>query len=100
MSKPFLRAALASAAVAATLVAGAAPAGAHHGTSRSDRPVTYVVPGANAFPEGSAADQRTGTFWISSVATGAIYRGTVDDPTLEVFLPAGSDGRDVAIGLE
>jgi sugar lactone lactonase YvrE len=33
------------------------------------------------------------------VSDGLIYKGTLDDPTAEVFLPAGSDGRNEAIGV-
>jgi Cu-Zn family superoxide dismutase len=59
-----------------------------------------VLPGTPSSPEGIAADQRTGTFWVSSTTDGTIFRGTVKDPTAEVFLPGGTDGRTTAIGLE
>ena len=90
--------ALIGAALAATtLVSGAAPAAAAHS---HERPDVYVLPGEAVFPEGIAADQRTGTFWVSSTTDGTIFRGTVKDRTLDVFLPAGTDGRTTAIGLE
>jgi Cu-Zn family superoxide dismutase len=59
-----------------------------------------VVPGEQTYPEGSAADERTGTFWISSLNTGAIYRGHAKDPQLRPFLAAGEDGRTNALGME
>jgi len=77
-----------------SVVVGAAPAAASH------RPDRYVLPGAAVFPEGIAADQRTGTFWVSSTTDGTIFRGTVHDPTAEVFLPGGTAGRTTVIGLE
>jgi Cu-Zn family superoxide dismutase len=91
--------ALAAVAAAAALVAPTAPASA-----AAPRPPAasnvYVLPGNDVFPEGSAVDQRTGTFWVSSLATGAVYRGTVGDPTPEVFLAPGGDGRTATVGLE
>jgi sugar lactone lactonase YvrE len=50
-------------------------------------------------PEGVVYDQKTQAFYGGSVSDGLIYIGTLDDPTAEVFLPAGSDGRDEAIGV-
>jgi sugar lactone lactonase YvrE len=73
--------------VLVTTAVGAAPATA------KPRPGVYALPGTDVFPEGSAVDQSTGTFWISSTTDGTIYRGTVKDPTAEVFLPGGTDGR-------
>lgn len=57
----------------------------------------YEVPASP--PEGVVYDQKTQAFYGGSVSDGLIYRGTLDDPTAEVFLPAGSDGRDEAIGV-
>ncbi len=82
------------AAVPASASTTAAPAHRHH------LPSTYVVPGEQTYPEGSAADERTGTFWISSLNTGAIYRGHARDPQLRPFLAAGEDGRTNALGME
>lgn len=64
-----------------------------------NRPQTYVVsttPGDT--PEGIEVT-RTGTIYVTSVGTGAVYRGTVRSPNLEPFLPAGSDGRTSATGV-
>ncbi|WP_433014190.1 superoxide dismutase [Kribbella sp. CA-294648] len=63
------------------------------------RPTTYVVsttPGDT--PEGIEVT-RNGTIYVTSVGTGAVYRGTVRNPTLKPFLPAGSDGLTSATGV-
>jgi hypothetical protein len=63
------------------------------------RPTTYVVsttPGDT--PEGIEVT-RNGTIYVTSVGTGAVYRGTVRNPTLKPFLPAGGDGRTSATGV-
>jgi sugar lactone lactonase YvrE len=57
----------------------------------------YEVPASP--PEGVVYDQKTQAFYGGSVSDGLIYKGTLDDPTAEVFLPAGSDGRNEAIGV-
>ncbi|MEO3769824.1 superoxide dismutase [Micromonospora sp. B9E7] len=64
------------------------------------RPHTYVVsrePGV--LPEGIAVD-RDGTLYVSSVGTGAVYRGHVRNRELRPFLPSGADGRTRAAGLD
>ena len=63
-----------------------------------DRPSTYVVsttPGDT--PEGIAIT-RDGTMYVTSVGTGAVYRGSTSQPNLRPWLPAGSDGRTSATG--
>jgi hypothetical protein len=75
-------------------VASAAPAGAvvHH-------PSTYVIsydPGV--VPEGIAVTG-DGTMYVTSSATGAVYRGDTAHATMRTFLPAGSDGRHSAAGI-
>ena len=103
--------ALSAVAAVVTAVTCAAPASALPPTSETastttqaasaaHRPHRYVLPGKNVFPEGIAADQRTGTFWVSSFMTGAVYRGHVSTRRTRVFLPAGRDGRKMTIGLE
>jgi len=57
----------------------------------------YEVPASP--PEGVVYDQKTQAFYGGSVSDGLIYKGTLDDPTAEVFLEAGSDGRNEAIGV-
>jgi sugar lactone lactonase YvrE len=57
----------------------------------------YEVPASP--PEGVVYDQKTQAFYGGSLSDGLIYKGTLDDPTAEVFLPAGSDGRNEAVGV-
>jgi outer membrane protein assembly factor BamB len=56
------------------------------------------------YPEGIAADNESGDFYVSSVADGSIYRGNVSSSNpAELFLPGGpneKDGRDQATGLK
>ena len=62
-------------------------------------PSQYTIPGDNVFPEGVSLRPGTDQFFVSSTATGTIYRGTLGKPNLKVFLPGGEDGRVVANGL-
>ena len=41
------------------------------------------------YPEGIAADNKSGDFYVSSVADGSIYRGNVSSSNAELFLPGG-----------
>jgi hypothetical protein len=62
-------------------------------------PSTYIVsqdPGI--LPEGIAV-VGDGTMYVTSLGTGAVYRGSVHDPDLRLFLPAGEDGRTQATGI-
>ena len=62
-------------------------------------PGTYVVsrtPGDT--PEGITVT-RDGTMYVTSVGTGAVYRGSTSQPNLRTWLPAGSDGRTSATGI-
>jgi sugar lactone lactonase YvrE len=56
------------------------------------------------YPEGIAADNKSGDFYVSSVADGSIYRGNVSSSDAELFLPGGlpggEDGRTSATGLK
>jgi hypothetical protein len=63
------------------------------------RPTEYVVsntPGDNL--EGIAVTP-DGTVYVTSVGTGAVYRGNTRSPRLSLFLPPGSDGRTSATGV-
>src|SRR5829696_2086630 len=64
------------------------------------RPDLYLLPEDALYPEGIAADNISGTFYVSSAANGTIYSGNVksSDP-LEVFLLGGQDGRTQALGM-
>ncbi|MGC5017904.1 SMP-30/gluconolactonase/LRE family protein [Micromonospora sp. DT47] len=88
-----LRAA-ATAGLAALTVAVPQPA-----LAAPQRPNTYVVsrePGV--LPEGIAVT-RDGTMYVTSVGTGAVYRGDTRERVMRPFLPAGSDGRTHAAGV-
>lgn len=60
----------------------------------------YELPGERVYPEGIAADPRTGDTYVGSYATGAIYRATPGATRAEPFLPEGADGRKTANGLK
>lgn len=60
--------------------------------------LVYTVPHAAARPEGVAASGAT--FYVSSFANGAIYRGTRGHAQTQLFLPAGQDGRTAATGVK
>ncbi|MGC4785919.1 SMP-30/gluconolactonase/LRE family protein [Micromonospora zamorensis] len=83
-------------ATSLVVLTGTSGAPAHAAVARPD---TYVVSGApGVLPEGIAVT-RTGTMYVTSVATGAVYRGDVRHRWLRPFLPAGSDGRTRAAGV-
>src|SRR5262245_722419 len=53
----------------------------------------------NVYPESVTVDQSSGTFYVGSVKEGTIYKGKIARPSLEVFSPAGVDGRTIATGM-
>lgn len=59
----------------------------------------FGLPSAKAFPEGIAADPRTGTVYVGSYTDGTVYRARSGAREAEVFLPSGTDGRRTANGL-
>ncbi|MEV0295612.1 superoxide dismutase [Nocardia sp. NPDC050710] len=60
----------------------------------------YTLPGDRVYPEGIAADPRTGDTYVGSYTTGAIYRAAPGATEAEVFLAEGADGRRTANGLK
>ena len=68
---------------------------------RQRRPAQPVrlPPAQQVFPEGISLRPGSDTFYVSSTANGAIYRGTLDKPRLKVFLPPGANGRALATGV-
>ncbi|MFD3555732.1 SMP-30/gluconolactonase/LRE family protein [Streptomyces goshikiensis] len=71
-----------------------------HATTTTPRISTaFTLPGEKVYPEGIATDPRTGTVYVGSYADGTVYRARPGARTAEVFLPAGTDGRDTANGL-
>ncbi len=87
--------AVATAAIAVVGV-GKAQSGGHD--DAAPLPKTYTMPGHNLFPEGMGYDSRTGDFFVGAIGGGAVLRGNVADPNVQVFSPAGSDGRTAALG--
>lgn len=87
----------------AVLALAAAPANAAEGPAAraSDARIStaFTLPGEKVFPEGIAADPRTGTVYVGSYVDGTIYRARSGGRAAEVFLPAGTDGRHTANGL-
>jgi len=61
--------------------------------------VIHSFPGDQVFPESVTIDHASGTFYVGSVKEGTIFRGSVGTPNIEVFSPAGADGRTIANGL-
>ncbi|MEU9126051.1 SMP-30/gluconolactonase/LRE family protein [Streptomyces sp. NPDC048506] len=100
-------AALALAAAAAVPLAAHAQAGAPdpHPATAQHTPHARVVPaydlpGDRVYPEGIAADPRSGDLYVGSYTTGAVYKATPGHRAAKVFLPAGADGRTTANGLK
>ncbi len=60
----------------------------------------FALPGDAVFPEGVAYQPETGAFFAGSSADGTIFRGDVATGTVEVFSPAGADGRTSAAGMK
>jgi len=88
-----------AALLAAPLIAATVQPAARAHQELRPRPETYVVsttPGDT--PEGIEVT-RDGTIYVTSVGSGAVYRGSVRNPTLRPFLRAGSDGRTAATGV-
>ncbi|MEV6525948.1 superoxide dismutase [Longispora sp. NPDC051575] len=93
--RTLLRTGVAALAATAGATTPGSPASAHQDLIRE-----YVVtrePGAS--PEGIEVT-RDGTMYVTSVATGAVYRGHVCDRALRPFLAPGADGRTSATGVK
>ncbi|MFG1752822.1 SMP-30/gluconolactonase/LRE family protein [Streptosporangium sandarakinum] len=95
-----------AAQAAPTAAAGPSPAAA------ADRPASapsgarlristaYELPGERVYPEGIAADPRTGDLYAGSFTDGTVFKMTPGRRTAQIFLPAGADGRHTANGLK
>ncbi|MCZ7439240.1 superoxide dismutase [Micromonospora sp. WMMC241] len=84
---------------AAAVVLTAVTAGAPEPAPVTGRPVVYVVSAEpDVFPEGLTVTP-AGTMYVTSSATGAVYRGDTRRAVLHPFLAAGSDGRTSAAGI-
>lgn len=62
-------------------------------------PIIHSFPGSQVYPESVTVDQASGTFFVGSVKEGTIFKGKVGARTLDVFSPAGADGRTMATGM-
>ncbi len=94
----------AAAAAAVLALASSGVALAHHGhgsrgghSAATERLFT-LQPDPAGNPEGVAFDERTKAFFVSSTGDGAIYRGTLDSPTVSPFIPGAAGGA--AVGLK
>jgi sugar lactone lactonase YvrE len=84
------------------LVAGmvlliAVPASASAGSITE--PATYVVSNTLGDNPENISVSADGTMYVSSVGTGAVYRGNTANATLHPFISAGADGRHQAAGV-
>jgi sugar lactone lactonase YvrE len=80
------------------------PASARKSVAQQVRPhaspvVIHSFPGDQVYPESVTIDHARGTFYVGSVKEGTIFKGRVGTPKIEVFSPAGADGRTMANGL-
>jgi Cu-Zn family superoxide dismutase len=76
---------------------------AAEGQGQRSSTVRYTFPANDVvYPEGIAYHAGNGDFFVGSSANGAVYRGNVrrGNRSLQVFLPAGSDGRTAALGMK
>ncbi|GIH77182.1 hypothetical protein Plo01_36110 [Planobispora longispora] len=86
-----------------TQAALTAPAGPFAPAGQGTRPrisTAYELPGERVYPEGIAADPRTGDLYAGSFADGTIFKMTPGRRAAQVFLPPGADGRRTANGLK
>ncbi|MGI5401322.1 SMP-30/gluconolactonase/LRE family protein [Streptomyces sp. CA-135486] len=108
MPRPIRHRRLAAATIALATALSLAPAaqaapralGEVQDTTDTRIRTAYALPDDRAYPEGIAADPRTGDLYVGSYSTGAVYRITPSHRTAEVFLPADTDGRSTANGLK
>ncbi|MFF3614431.1 SMP-30/gluconolactonase/LRE family protein [Streptomyces sp. NPDC002580] len=99
--RTFLTAAATAAATAVGVSsASAAPRTPVPSTPAARVSTAFTLPDDRAYPEGIAADPRTGALYVGSYTTGAVYRAVPGSRTAEIFLPAGRDGRHTANGLK
>jgi sugar lactone lactonase YvrE len=60
--------------------------------------IVYTLTENNGNPEGVAWDPASQTFFTGTVANGTIYRGSLGDPSVDVWIP-GAAGR-AAVGMK
>ncbi|RKS76881.1 SMP-30/gluconolaconase/LRE-like protein [Actinomadura pelletieri DSM 43383] len=99
MYRAVRRHSLVVAALAAPLLLGST-AQAADAQSRARISTAHVLPGDRVYPEGIAADPRTGDLYVGSYEGGTIFRMKPGQRVAEQFLPPFIDGRSQALGLE
>lgn len=62
--------------------------------------VAFRLPDGFTYPEGAAWDPSTGGVYVTSTPTGAVAVAAAGSDTASVWLPAGSDGRGLTLGIE
>lgn len=62
-----------------------------HGT-KATKVFTLEASATAGNPEGIAFDKRTDAFFTGGIGDGTIFRGTLDDPTVHVFIPGAPGG--------
>ena len=98
------RTALASVVVVTLAAAGpmamayADGGGSGSGHSRDTKVFTLEASATAGNPEGVAVDKRTDAFFTGGTGDGTIFRGTLGDPTVHVFIP-GASGTS-AVGMK
>ncbi len=98
------RTALASVVVVTLAAAGpmamayADGGGSGSGHSRDTKVFTLETSATAGNPEGVAVDKRTDAFFTGGTGDGTIFRGTLGDPTVHVFIPGASGGS--AVGMK
>lgn len=88
-------------AAAAALALGSVAMADSTGAADAAAPPTSVftlTPSTHGNPEGVAADPISGVFFVGATGDGTIYRGTLGNPSVEVFIP-GATGKS-AVGLK
>lgn len=59
----------------------------------------HSLPGTQTYPESVTVDHAAGAYYVGSVKEGTIFKGQVGQSKIEVFSPAGADGRVMATGM-
>lgn len=89
-----LRTPIGACLLAAAAMAGepaTAPAAVEQPDRRGATLVYNLVPSTNGNPEGIAYDEATQSFFVGTIGNGTIYRGTLDNPAVTVFIAGAPD---------
>ena len=62
--------------------------------------MAFSLPEGFDYPEGIAVDPATGRAYVTSAPTGAVAVAEPGAETASVWLPAGTDGRTLTLGIE